>query len=464
MNPPLPSAALRPPAPPPLPGHWLLGRIPEQRRDPIAMLMRGLRERGDFVRYRFGPTPVVQLNHPRLYRQVLLHNADAYRKWRGFQRARPVLGKGLVLAEGEAWKRSRRLYQPAFRQPAMDATLPAMVQCIEALLDHWAGRPAGTVTDVLEDTMQAALSIVSRTMISRDLAPFGAAGSEEDRALGRSFDHAIREAGVRTVDLNPLAGLFPSRRQRELARVMAHIHRELSGLVAARRREDAPPKDLLGFLMGARDEETGEAMDDLQLVDELVNILVAGRGTTAIGLAWTWWLLHLHPEWAQAVRDEALAVLGPEGTPGPGDVKRLDVAGRVFQEALRLFPPIWTLPREVLRPDEIEGVPLRPGTIVLVSPYVVHHHPELWPDPERFDPDRFLPAATRERDRLTWMPFGAGPRSCVGGGFAMQEARLFLALTARRFRLVSPRTERPAFETLIGLKPQGGMPMAVQRW
>ncbi|MES1244743.1 MAG: cytochrome P450 [Acidobacteriota bacterium] len=451
------------PSPVPRPrGHWLLGHLAEQRRDPLGLLVRGLREHGDVVGYRFGPYRALQLNHPRLIKRVLVDNAANYRKWSALKRARPLLGDGLVLATGESWKRRRRIYQPAFRRDRLEAMVPAMVAATRGLVDHLAGLPDGAEIDLLREVMRATLSIVSRTLMSRDIGGFGGFGKDGDEEeLGRNFDAAVEAIGRRTLDLNPFAGLLPTARNRGIRRTIEAIDRQVHRIIAARRASGEPGADLLGWLLESG-EQDGAPVDDRLLRDEVLNILLAGRGTSAIGLCWMWWLLDRHPEVEARVREEALAVLGPDRDPAAGDLDRLDLAARVFQEALRLYPPVWTIARQAIARDELDGgVPVAPGTIVLISPYVVHRHPGLWPDPERFDPDRFLPEAVEQRSRLAWIPFGLGPRTCVGGWFSIQEARILTAMVTRRFRLRAASPERPGLEPLITLKPRGGMPMRV---
>jgi cytochrome P450 len=443
------------------PGHWLLGHLMEQRRDPLGLLVRGLAQHGDIVRYRFGPYPALQLNHPRLFKRVLLDAAPNYKKWGALQRARPLLGNGLVLAEGDLWKRHRKLYGRAFRAANLAAMIPAMIEATRGLLGRWDELADGAQTDVLDDAMRVTLSIVSRTLISRDLGG-GELPDADAVALGRAFDQAVHEVGARTLDLNPLVGMLPTARKRAFDRVIEQLDLAMADIVDKRRKQAEALPDLLGWLMEARDEDTGEAMDDVQLRDELLNILLAGRGTSAIGLSWMWWLLSRHPEAEQRLREEAVAVLGEE-EPTAEHVERLTFANRAFQEAMRLYPPIWTIARQAVEADTIDGVPVAKGTIVLISPFVVHRHPELWPEPERFDPDRFLPERSVDRPRLAWLPFGAGPRTCIGGTFAMQEAAIIASMVSRRFRLHALHAQAPEPEPLITLKPKGGMPMRLER-
>lgn len=438
----------------------MLGHLLAQRADPLGLLVRGLRDHGDVVGYRFGPYRALQLNHPRLIKRVLIDNAANYEKWSALERARPLLGNGLVLATGESWKRRRKIYQPAFRRDRLSAMVPAMVDAARGLVDHLGTLGDGAQTDLLWDAMRATLSIVSRTLMSRDLGGFGEGDDAEARALGRNFDRAVDEVGRRTLDLNPFVGRLPTARNRAFDRTIREIDEQVDRIIAARRASGEVKADLLGWLMEGGEQH--EAVDDTLLRDEVLNILLAGRGTSAIGLCWMWWLLDQHPDIEARVREEALEVLGPDRDPTAADLDRLDLASRAFQEAMRLYPPIWTIPRQAIERDELDGgVPVERGTIVLISPFAVHRHPELWPDPERFDPDRFLPEAVEQRSRLAFIPFGLGPRTCVGGWFAIQEARIITAMVARRFRLRACSKARPELEPLVTLKPKGGMLMRV---
>jgi cytochrome P450 len=446
-------------------GHWLVGQLWEQRRDPLGLLIRGLEHHGDVVAYRFGPYRALQLNHPRLIKRVLVDNAENYKKWSALERARPLLGDGLVLAHGASWRRRRKIYQPAFRRDQLRAMSATMVDATRGFVEHLARRADGGPVDLLNSLMKVTLSIVSRTLISRDLGGFGAGDDAAARALGRNFDFALEQVGERMLDLNPLAGRLPTAKNREFDRRIREIDGQIQRIIterrAAQRAGAEPAGDLLAGLMQGG-EQGDEAIDDPLLRDEIMTILLAGRGTSAVGLTWMWWLLDRHPAIEAKVRAEILDVLGPDRDPTHDDLDKLELTSRVFQEALRLYPPIWTMARQAIEPDELDGgIAVAPGTIILISPYAIHRHPGLWPDPERFDPDRFLPAAIAARSKLAWLPFGYGPRTCVGGWFAMHEAQLITAMVARRFRLRSGSSVRPPLEPLITLKPKGGLTMRV---
>lgn len=447
-------------------GHWLVGQLWEQRRDPLGLLVRGLEKYGDAVAYRFGPYRALQLNHPRLFKRVLVDNESNYVKWSALRRARPLLGDGLVLANGATWRHRRKIYGSAFRREHLRAISPTMVEATKGFIDHLSRLPEGTPINLLHDLLKLTLAIVSRSLLSRDLGGFGVDDDPAARELGHNFDEAVEVVAKRIISFNPLAGVLPTSQNRGFNRLIRAIDHQVDRIIAdrlTRQKSDGEPRpDLLAGLMENDENGSGSPIDTRLLRDEILTILLSGRGTSAVGLTWMWWLLDRHPEIEERVRAEALAVLGPERMPTAEDLDRLQLTARVIQEALRLYPPIWVVARQAVDFDELDGeITVAPGTIILISPYVVHRHSALWPDPEQFDPDRFLPSTISQRSRMAWIPFGHGPRTCIGGSFAMQEALLITAMVVRQFRLCACSNVRPALEPLITLRPKGGLKVRV---
>jgi cytochrome P450 len=237
-------------------------------------------------------------------------------------------------------------------------------------------------------------------------------------------------------------------------------------IIEERRRRGGGGDDLLALLMGARDEETGEAMTDTQLRDEVITLFIAGHETTANALAWTFYLLAKNPESERKLRDELDRELGANGSqhpPSVADLPRIPYARRVVEEAMRLYPPAWITNRQALEDDEILGYRIPAGAFVMISPYVIHRHPDLWENPLAFDPDRFSPERSEGRPRYAYFPFGGGPRQCIGRDMALVEAHLILAAIVGkcRLRLASESTAVEP-EALATLRPRGGLPMSVE--
>ncbi len=251
---------------------------------------------------------------------------------------------------------------------------------------------------------------------------------------------------------------LPTPGNRRARAALRTLDRNIQAIVARRRAQtSAADEDLLSLLLHARDGG-GEGMGDRQIRDELMTLLLAGHETTAMALSWTWYLLDRHPRIAERVRGEIMRA-AEDRDPTIDDLPRLGYVTQVIEEAMRLYPPAWMFTRTAREADEIGGYPVPPGTIVTLSPYLTHRAPEIWPDPERFDPDRFTAEEREQRPRLAYFPFAGGPRQCIGSDFAMTEATLVLATIARRYRLELAARRKVVPQPLITLRPRGGLPM-----
>jgi len=447
----VPPAVADAPLPPLVGGGGLLtGILPELARDPLGLIERGLREGGDVVRYRAVHRTLIQLGAPEGVGHVLQTRAANYRKSATYRDLALVLGRGLLTSEGAFWRRQRRIAQPSFRPAALEAFSPTFARVARDLAAAWRARPAGEPFDVVQDTTHFALRVAGLTLFSADL-------HAEAAELGRAVTTALTFANARTVAIVKPPVAFPWPGHRRFRRALATVDRAIERLVADRRAAgpEAAPTDLLSRLVFATDPETGEAMSDAQLRDEVVTFFLAGHETTANALAWTCHLLAGHPEVQERLAAEAEAVLGGRTAPGAADVPRLELTRRVAEESLRLFPPAWIMEREPLEDDVIGGYRIPAGTIVMLPTWLVHRRPDLWPDPLRFDPDRFLPERVRERPRWAYFPFGGGQRQCIGAEFALMELQVALATLARAIHLAPAPGPGPEPEAKVTLRPKG---------
>lgn len=417
----------------PGPRGWpLSGHLYAFRRDVLGLL-HGSRERcGDVVRFRLGPGVLHLVAHPREIRQVLVEREERYDKeTRSAAKIRGLAGGGLLTTNGPRWKRQRRLIQPGFRPTAIAGFVPAIVAETDGMLAGWEEKARrGAPFDVASEMMRLTYAVAGRTLFGADLRQ---GSTEVEAAMEILLGHTYRRL-ERIVDL-PL--VLPTPANLRFRRALASVDRVVYGILAGRHRQIAagfsPPPDLLTTLIAERDEG-GKGMDDRELRDEAVTLLLAGHETTANALTWALYLLALHPEAEERLRAEVDAVLGAQA-PAAEDLPRLELTHRVVREALRLYPPIWAMERHAREEDEIGGYRIPAHSTVVISPWVTHRHPDFWPDPERFDPDRFAPEREAERPALAWLPFGAGPRYCVGAPFATTEMLVVLARAAQRFRL-----------------------------
>ncbi len=437
-------------------GHWLLGHLYERRADPLGLFRRGHERYGDVVRYRMGPLQVYQVSHPDDVKRVLVDNAQNYRKTWLMQRLRPILGNGLLLSEGDFWKRQRRLAQPAFHRERMAGLATAITRVVESALQRWEPlAETGQPFDLAAELTRLTLAITGRVLFSTDL-------SDSADEVGQAVTVALEESNRRALAALPLPLALPLPSHRRLQSAIQVLERVVLGLIDQRRRGAIRADDLLSLLMETRDADTGEGMSDAQLRDEVMTLVLAGHETTANALAWTFHLLQQHPEAGERLAHEVFSVLG-ERVPGLEDLPRLRYTARVFDEALRLYPPAWLFSRMALAEDELSGYTIPRGSIVVALPYVIHRHPAFWEHPEDFDPDRFLPERSGSRPRFAWLPFGGGQRLCIGNGLALMEGQLVLAMVARRyrFRLVPGHPVEP--QALVTLRLRYGLRVTASR-
>ncbi|MBX7080945.1 MAG: cytochrome P450 [Nannocystaceae bacterium] len=427
-------------------------------RDPLTHLTDARERYGDAVTFRVGPFRFVALADPALAQHVLVRNHRNYVKSRSYEGLRLVLGQGLVTSEGEHWRKQRKLAQPAFHRQRLAALADTMGACVRETVDGWERR-ADPAIDVHAEMMALTLAIVARTLFGTDLAEDG---GTDLRALGPAVTVALHKANEHAESLIRLPLWWPTRSNRRFAKAKRLLDDIVQGIIERRRRSGEVRDDLLGTLMAATDEDGGGGMSDAQLRDEVMTLFLAGHETIATATSWTFMLLHQHPEIAARMREEATRVLGGR-TPGFDDLPQLPYTGQVIDEAMRLYPPVWIVERQALAPDQIGPWHVPKGTIVAVSPWLMHRHPELWPDPLRFDPERFAPGQLGERAKLAYLPFGAGPRVCIGNHFALMEAKIILATVVQRFAIAVDDPASIRLEPKVTLRPEGGMKGRLQR-
>jgi cytochrome P450 len=434
-------------------GQPLLGHMLAFRRDPLGFLVRTARDYpGEVVQFRQGPRRVFLVKHPDLVKDVLVTRQHDFSKSRALQWAKLFLGEGLLTSEGEFHTRQRRLAQPAFHRQRIGEYGADMVRRTAEARERWT---AGDVLDVDREMMRLTLAIVSSSLFGKDVA----ASAEE-----------IREDLATIISLFPrfslpLFGLIqklplPSnaRFDRAVARLDGIVHR----LIAERRAGGGDRGDLLSMLLLAQDEEgDGGGMSDRQLRDEVVTLLLAGHETTANALTWTWYLLSQNPEADARWRAELRAVLDGR-LPSFEDLPALRYTEMVMAESMRLFPPAWGIGRRALRDVELGGFLIPAGSILALPPYVVQRDERFWPDPLRFDPERFTAEARAARPKFAYFPFGGGARSCIGESFAWMEGVLLLATIGQRWRLRLLPGHPVEPQALITLRPRYGMKMVVE--
>jgi cytochrome P450 len=437
----------------PLPGSSLV----RLRRDPLGFLLDGMRRHGDVFRHQLGPLVFHLVAHPDHVRRVLVDNARNYPRGWYYRRTRVVAGEGLINTEGAAWRRLRRMSQPAFHHRRIVGRVDAMTDAIGAMLGRWrehAGAGRGPI-DVAADVAGLTLRIAGRALMGIDLL-----GEAErvGRAVTTSLDYL--EHWLTHLLALPLG--FPTPRNLKARRALRDFDELIAGILAARRRDAGHDAgDLLSMLLSARDEETGEGLSDRELRDQILTFIVAGHETTAVALSWTIALLCRHPEVQERLRAEVADVLGGR-IPAAEDLPGLASARRVVEESLRLYPPVYAVARDAAAEDEIGGYRIPARSTVILSPYVTHRHPAFWPDAEAFDPDRFLPERSDERPRFAWFPFLGGPHQCIGEEFAMLEMVLAVTMLVQAFRFELAPAACIEPRPMLSLRPRFGVPVILR--
>jgi cytochrome P450 len=419
------------------------------RRDPLGFLSRVGRDYGDLASWRAASIQFFFLNHPDLVKEVLVTRQAKFVKSRALQRARSFLGDGLLTVEGEQHRRERRLAQPAFHRERVASYAEAMVDLAERARDRWRD---GERIDAAHEMMRLTLGVVGRTLFGADVE-----GEAED--IGRAVTAILGHFDRLVMPFSELLDRLPLPSNRRFERAAARLDETVYRMIAERRASPGDRGDLLSMLLAARDEEgDGTGMSDKQLRDECLTIFLAGHETTANSLTWTWYLLSHHPEVEARLHEEIDGVLGGR-RPSFADLPRLSYAEAVLAEAMRLYPPAWAVGRQSTEDVPVGEYVVPANSIVLMSQYVMHRDPRFWPDPERFDPDRWTPEARATRPKFAYFPFGGGARGCIGESFAWMEGVLLLATLARRWRLELAPDARVEPQAVITLRPRYGMPM-----
>jgi cytochrome P450 len=415
--------------------------------DQLELLLSAAMEYGPVVRITVGKRFLHLLDDPAHIRYVLQSNARNYRKSKNYEPLKLVVGEGLLTSEGRSWRRQRRLMQPAFHRRRLEALGSVIVEEAEAVSARWADRAGrGEPLNVTDEMTGLALRAVSRALLGSDV-------ERETQKISAAQAFLNRYVDSRMSGFFHLPPHVPTPRNFRFKRALADLDGVVYGIIDERLQRGEGGDDLLGMLLGARDEETGEAMTRRQLRDEVATILLAGHETTANALSWTWYLLAQHPEAESRLHGELESVLGGR-TPTFKDLEYLHYARAVLEEVLRLYPPAWAISRRPIEDDEIAGYRIPAGSTVLVSPYVTHRNPRFWEVPDVFDPERFKPEHAKDRSPYAYFPFGGGPRKCVGNGFAMMEGRLVLATLAQRYRLRPVPGQRVELEPIVTLRPK----------
>ncbi len=429
--------------------------VPSFKRDTLGTFSSLTERFGDTVCLR-GLWTAYILTNPAAVEYVLQTNSRNYPKSKNYDILKSSTGNGLFVSDGEHWLRQRRLAQPIFHQQRIASFCETMTDSTAEMLARWEKlAEAGEAFDLMPELMRLTLSIVGKSLLNTDL---GSAAS----VFGDAFE-TVREFTVkRLMALVKIPDAVPTPLNLRFRRAIKSVDEIVYRLISERRKSPAEFDDLLAMLMWAQDAETGASMNDVQLRDEVMTLIGAGYETTTQALGWTFYLLGKNPEKEAKLRGEIENVLAGE-TPTFEDLPRLAYTRQVFQEAMRLYPPVWAFSRVAARADEIGGFFVPAKSEVLLMPFITHRHTEFWDAPDEFEPERFSAENSASRPKFAYFPFGGGARQCIGNHFAQMEAQIIIAMVLQKFRVSLAVNQTVEPETSVTLRPKNGVKVILKK-
>ncbi len=436
-------------------GYPVIGVLPYLRRDPIGFFIETSQQLGDAVELNLAWNTGLLVTGPALIKYVLQDNRANYPKSRYLEVLRPLVGDGLFLAEGSDWRERRRVAAKAFQGSYLKPMTQRITEAAGEMIARWRPLAGNAETlDVVPEAMRLTLDVILRSMFG---FPLGA----KHKIVYDAVSTLLRDMERRFWALANAPDWAPTPNNLKRRAALRAIDGFVAEIVARRAASSERHEDLLQVLLDAYGAGTDGAMSAGLLRNEVLTFVIAGQDTTASALAWTWYLLSKHPEAARRVKAEVDQVLGGR-PPEFEDLAELKYLRMVFQEAMRLYPPAWTFSREAREDDTIGDFKVKKGTTIIIPPCAVHRRPDFWPNPEGFDPERFDPVRVAARHRFAYIPFGGGPRNCLGARFAEMEALAVLAMVAQAFRLELPPGHRAEPEPMFIQRPRGGLHLCLR--
>ena len=411
----------RPPGPKSRP---IVGHAPQLRKNPFRFLVECAREYGDIVYLRFGPNPVYLLCHPNHVEEVLNTKSGHFIKGRSLRSNQMLLGEGLLTSEGDFWKRQRHLAQPAFHRKQIATYGQIMVDYTNQKLATW---QTGEVREIQQEMVELTLSIVAKTLFDADIV-------SEAKEVGMAMQAVMKHFNQRAMSALVFPPHVPTIGNLSYRRAIQRLDAIIDGFISQRRVSSENPGDLLSLLLEAQGEDSNDRMSDQQLRDEVMTLFVAGHETTAHALAWIWLLLSQHSHVEAKLHAEIERVLNGRA-PVIADLPQLHYTSMVIQESLRLYPPVWRMARQAITDCEIGGYPIKAGTTIFISQWLIHRDARFYDRPNDFIPERWENNFAEQLPNGAYFPFGIGKRTCIGNRFAQMEIALILATIAQKFRM-----------------------------
>lgn len=428
-------------------GHPITGNLKDLKSRVLDFFCSLQPSYGDISTIRFSVRKVIYLQHPDLIQYVLQENNRNFTKSLRYEQLKYLLGNGLLTSEGDEWLKQRRLIQPAFHKNQLALLADEMITCTHQMLEKW--KPG--IINVSAEMTALTLDIVSRTLLNADV-------KSDAKNVGDALSYLLRSVNIRTRTPVLLPLWIPLPSHLKIKSAIRTINATLDKVFEQRRNHPTSRHDLLSMLMETRYEDTGKGMSDKQLRDEVMTLFVAGHETTANALSWTLHLLASHPQIIEKCRKEIQEIIGHEKI-NFKHLSHLKYLNLVIEESMRLYPPAWIIGRKTKTADTIGGYAIPAGTNILISPYAMHRDKRFWVNPEQFKPERFM---DEQPIKFTYLPFGAGPRMCIGNNFAIMEMQIVLAAILQRWSPGLLKEQNVVPEPLITLRPKGGLIMQLK--
>ena len=429
----------------------------DMAKDPLNFVVQQSRKFNNFFRISFyGIKQIFVTADVEVIKHVLQTNQKNYKKSATYKQLKLALGNGLVTSEGEFWRRQRRMAQPAFYKTQLEELYKKMVGVTERYCSELSQKVHEETVNISHEMMALTADIVLKTLFSTEKD-----NDEVSMSDNMKFGQTYIMNRARRPYMIPLS--YINGQKRRFEKRMAEFDNEMFDIIEERRQTKEKPIDLLTMLLEATDNESGDSMTNRQLRDELVTIHAAGHETSSNALSWTLYLLARNPSVLTKLRTETQTVLGNKSHPDFTDLRNLPYTKQVIEEGMRLYPPAYAVGRTNIEKDEILGQAIPANSVFVLSIYALHQDPQYYPNPEKFDPDRFAPESVKQRPKLAYMPFGAGPRMCIGNHFAMMEMQLILAMLVQRFDFELLDDTPVVPQPLVTLSPKGGIRMRLKQ-
>lgn len=439
----------------PVKGHFIFNNTFQFANKPFDFFMRCLAMNEDILKIQVVARKIYMIFTAELAQHVLQKNNKNYRKSKGYKTFRLLLGDGLLTSEGDFWMKQRRLAQPAFHRKKLAGFVNTMVNCTDDLLKKWEGFEQDKPVNMAHEMMEIALQVVTQCLFSASVE-IDTHKIDEAMSIGMTYVTDIIRKPL------PIPLSIPTPKNQRFKEQKQSLDDLLLDIIKQRRNATEEYDDLLTMLMGAADEDTNEQMTDKQLLDELVTIFLAGHETSANALTWLFMLLAQNPQYLPKLQAEIETVLQGE-KPTLESIRGLTYTKQVIQEAMRLYPPAWLIVRAAIEEEVVANYTIPKDKEVFIPVYAIHRSPKYWKNPSQFNPDNFSPEAIKARPKYAYIPFGGGPRFCIGSNFAMMEMQIIVAMILQKYTLTLSPTANIELEGLITLRPKHGMDMFLHK-